>query len=90
MIVEIVRVRPEPREQRGKVLHFQRRHPGQSDITGLSGLHQVYDYIRMLDADGYPPAFIEVGGLRLEFSRAVLKADRIVADVCIRERIADE
>jgi methionyl-tRNA formyltransferase len=90
MIEEIIRTSPEPREQQGEVVCFPRRHPGQSDIAGIAGLRQVYDHIRMLDADGYPSAFIEVGDLRLEFSRAELKDGRIIADVCIRERNADE
>lgn len=90
MIVEIVQTSPEPQPQQGEVVTFKRRRPEQSDIAGLTELRQVYDYIRMLDADGYPPAFIEVGGLRLEFSRAALKEGKIVADVCIRERKTDE
>jgi methionyl-tRNA formyltransferase len=90
MIVDIVRTTPEPQPQQGEVVSFSRRRPEQSDIAALTDLRQVYDYIRMLDADGYPPAFIEVGGLRLEFSRAALKEGEIVADVRICERKTDE
>ena len=39
----------------------------------------------MLDAEGYPLAFLDYGGLRFEFSRATLRTGRIVADVTIRE-----
>ena len=35
----------------------------------------------MLDAEGYPKAFIKFGNYRLEFSRSSLKNDRIIADV---------
>ena len=31
---------------------------------------EIYDYIRMLDAEGYPRAYIEFGGYRLEFEQA--------------------
>jgi methionyl-tRNA formyltransferase len=37
----------------------------------------------MLDAEGYPKAFIDVKGFRYEFRRASLKDGRIVADVVI-------
>ena len=36
-------------------------------------LNKVYDYIRMLDAEGYPKAFLNFGNFRLEFLRASLK-----------------
>jgi methionyl-tRNA formyltransferase len=38
----------------------------------------------MLDADGYPPAFLEYGGFRLEFRRSSRYHDRVVAEVTIR------
>lgn len=37
----------------------------------------------MLDAEGYPQAFLNIGNLRLMFNRASLKKDRILADVTI-------
>ena len=35
----------------------------------------------MLDADGYPPAFIRVGNYKIEFSRATKKVDALYASV---------
>lgn len=90
MIAEIVRNSPEPQPQEGEVVCFARRRPEQSDIADLTDLRQVFDYIRMVDAEGYPRAFIEVGGLRLEFSRASLRGDAIHADVRICERKSNE
>ena len=41
-------------KQSGEIVTFQRRRPEQSEIpVGLS-LRQIYDYIRMLDGEGYP------------------------------------
>jgi methionyl-tRNA formyltransferase len=37
----------------------------------------------MLDADGYPPAFLEIGDLRLEFGRSRLGPAEVTADVRI-------
>jgi methionyl-tRNA formyltransferase len=44
----------------------------------------VYDFVRMLDATGYPPAFLEAGALRLEFSESRLGEDYVDARVRIR------
>lgn len=85
MITEIVKNNLTPIPQQGKVVEFKRRKPAESNIAELDSIEQVYDYIRMLDAEGYPNAFLECGNFRLEFSRASLKADNsIVADVKIR------
>jgi methionyl-tRNA formyltransferase len=70
MIEEIVRKRPEPQPQSGAVVTFARRRPAESDLAGLADLDSVFDHIRMLDADGYPHAFLEGEGLRVEFSGA--------------------
>ena len=86
MIVEIVTSRPEARPQIGEVTHFTRRRPKDGDISAISDLERVHDMIRMLDADGYPPAYVDVGGLRLEFSRSSLRLGEVVADVRIRVR----
>jgi methionyl-tRNA formyltransferase len=83
MIGELVRRRPAPRPQRGRVTVFRRRRPEESAIVAPASLTALHDFIRMLDAEGYPRAFLEHGGFRFEFSRAALKDGRIVADVSI-------
>ncbi|MBN1793550.1 MAG: methionyl-tRNA formyltransferase [Candidatus Omnitrophica bacterium] len=88
MIPRIIKDEPVPVPQKGKVVRFKRRLPEQGTIARLSSLTKVYDYIRMLDAEGYPPAFMEVSGLRLEFFDAQKKKDYITAKV--RLRIKDE
>lgn len=86
MIVEILQSRPEPSPQMGEPTHFSRRKPEDGDISPTADLQRVHDTIRMLDADGYPPAYIDVGDLRLEFSRSSLRLGEVVADVRIRVR----
>ena len=54
-----------PRPQKGKVTYFKRRTPRESRIK--RGMN-IYDFIRMLNADGYPKAFIESAGFRFEFT----------------------
>ena len=86
MIAEIVKTSPEPEEQQGKPTIFRRRTPEEGNIAELKEIRQIYDYIRMLDAEGYPRAFLEVGAFRFEFHRASLTQDGILADVVIRRK----
>ena len=86
MIIEIVRSNIIPYPQQGEPVVFKRRKPSEGNIESLTDLERVFDYIRMLDADGYPPAFLETEYLRLEFSRASRRATEIVADVKISLR----
>ncbi len=83
MIQRIIREEMTPVEQQGEVVSFRRRKPEESRIASPASLAQLYDFIRMLDADGYPHAFLEHAGFRFELSRPALYDGRIVADVKI-------
>ncbi|MGB4839022.1 MAG: hypothetical protein WBP08_08515 [Saprospiraceae bacterium] len=83
MIDEIITNEIKPFPQIGEAVVFQRRKPSQSDVSNIDNLNKIYDFIRMLDAEGYPQAFIETEFLRFEFSRASLKKEGILADVRI-------
>lgn len=86
MIVEILRTQPVPVPQQGEVTTFKRRKPEDSNLDGSTTLNELFDRIRMMDADGYPPAFWDVGNFRLHVTRASRKTDRILADLCITLR----
>lgn len=87
MITEIISENLSPLPQAGEVTIFKRRKSSDGNMEALSSIEQVYNYIRMLDAEGYPNAFIEVGDFRFEFSRASLKSNEIViADVRISKK----
>jgi methionyl-tRNA formyltransferase len=90
MIPFILNKKPEPQKQKGEAVKFERRKPKESEIEKNFSISKVYDYIRMLDAEGYPKAFIKYGDLKLEFNRAKLTADGIVADVKITEINKDD
>ena len=90
MIASIVKNTPEPIPQMGEVVTFKRRQPKDGDMVELADLEKVYDYIRMLDAEGYPPAFISTPHLVFEFNAASLKEDYIEAKVSIRKRNRNE
>lgn len=83
MIVRILSESPEPLPQQGMVVDFQRRLPSQSNLLDCSqgDITQWYDQIRMLDAPGYPPAYLEIGGMRIEFKRVSQSCDGLNAVV---------
>ena len=81
MVLEMNTQNPEPKPQAGTPTVFKRRKPEESRIVAAKHLRSLYDFVRMLDADGYPKAFMIHEGFRYEFSRAALKDGRICADV---------
>lgn len=84
MIREMIEKEPAPRPQEGEPTNFKRRKPAESEIPARDSLRDLHDFIRMLDAEGYPRAFLVHQGYRYELSRAALYEGRIVADVVIK------
>lgn len=83
MIEELIEEGIEPRPQSGDVVNFKRRKPEEGNIAVLKSLDQIYDYVRMLDADGYPHAFIDFNGIRVEFTNVSKSDDQLIANVRI-------
>jgi methionyl-tRNA formyltransferase len=83
MIERMIREEMTPVAQEGKPVDFKRRMPAESEVANPPSLEALYDFIRMLDADGYPRAFFNYSGMRFELSRPALYDGRIVADVKI-------
>jgi methionyl-tRNA formyltransferase len=77
---------PVPIEQVGEAVLFKRRKPEQSRLPEMGSLSSAYDFIRMLDADGYPHAFIEHGEFMIKFSKAQLENGRLIAEVEINKQ----
>ena len=83
MIVEMLARNPGPKAQKGKPTVFKRRTPEQGNLAAAKSLDEGFDLIRMLDAEGYPNAFLNAGPFKIEFTRASRKVDWIAADVRI-------
>lgn len=83
MIEEIVLNKPIPQLQQGEPVFFKRRSKNDGEIGSLVELENVYDYIRMLDCEGYPNAFLETTHFRFEFSNAFLSH----TDKCITANV---
>ena len=84
MIEEIVVDQPEPVPQSGTPVIFSRRRPEESRLPRNETPAAIFDHIRMLDAEGYPRAFLDYGDFRLEFRDARLEDDEVDARVIFR------
>ena len=83
MIKKIVNKNYKLTKQNGKVVTFKRRTPKQSNIKNLTTLNDIYNYIRMLDADSYPAAFLETKNIQFLFSKAKKSKNKLKATVQI-------
>ena len=77
MAKEIIAKKLKPKAQIGTPVIFKRRSPEESAIPTNLTPRQLYDFIRMLDAEGYPHAFTRHGEYLVEFTQAKLD-DQIV------------
>ena len=84
MISEIIAKNLEPKKQEGEIVKFKRRKPEDSNISAVEDLKKTYDYIRMLDADGYPHAFLETSKLKYEFTKANFSTDEEIITAHVR------
>lgn len=85
MIPHIVNNRPTPIPQKGTIETFQRLSQKDNELKPEFDLNKIYNYIRMVDGEGYPNAFIKFGDYKIKFSRASLKHNKIVATVEIEK-----
>lgn len=86
MIPRFIGNNPEPCEQVGEPVVFKRRKPSDSEIPDGLSQRQLYDYIRMLDGEGYPTAYKDVGDVRIYFRNAKLENDTVTAETTIIKR----
>lgn len=84
MIFDIITNRIKPIPQIGEVTEFNRRRQEDSNLRGLSDITKVYDYIRMLDCEGYPHAFIDTTNFKFEFNNASFDETRKIITANVR------
>lgn len=78
MIWKIKQDLPIPKKQKGKVIKFKRRTPEQSNIEHVK-FGKVYDFIRMLDADDYPKAFLKAREFKISFYGVQKNGEELVS-----------
>lgn len=86
MIPKILQGEIVPIKQKGEVVSFKRLKPENSKINNQEDLKNVYDKIRMLDAEGYPKAYLETDKLKIEFHKARIKNGTITSVANIYEK----
>ncbi|BFM42310.1 hypothetical protein CFS9_09510 [Flavobacterium sp. CFS9] len=84
MIFDIIQKELIATPQFGEVTEFTRRKPEDSNIIELTSLEETYDYIRMLDCEGYPKAFIENDSLKFEFDKAIFNETEKIITANVR------
>ncbi len=85
MIVELIQKKPTPQPQMGEVTEFKRRTADQGDLQLAQSYEQIYDMIRMLDAPGYPAAFLKTKHGQFEFYNVQMIDGEIKAEVRIKK-----
>lgn len=90
MIEQIIIQNPDPQPQIGEPTLFRRRTPAESRLPTDGDLTGLYDHIRMLDAEGYPKAFVQQGPFTIEFGNATMVGEAITAIVKITRRKIDD
>lgn len=85
LIPWIIKEQPTPVSQSGDITTFSRRKPEESELQADMSMVTVYDYIRMLDAEGYPNAFVMLGDKKISFTKAKLENGKIDAHVVIED-----
>lgn len=80
MIPEFFKEIPKLEKQTGKVTIFKRRKLEDGKIAADMCPEKIYDYIRMLDAEGYPRAYLEWGDYKLEFEQPVFSEEENIVE----------
>ena len=75
-------------KQKGSSSTYKRRIENQSNIGyyKLNSLKKYYDFIRMLDANGYPNAFSKFGKFKFYFKNAKLRKKSVTGEFEIKKK----
>ena len=79
MIPQLLRHEIVPHPQIGEVVTFKRRTPEESEMPENLSIRQRYDFIRMLDGEGYPNAFIRIHGKKIFLTNASIHNGKLIA-----------
>lgn len=79
MIPKLLNSNIKPIKQIGDIVNFKRRTPEESNIISLENksLTKIYDFIRMLDAEGYPKAYLDLDSSKIEFSEVNIENNKL-------------
>lgn len=92
MIPEFLKRELKPYKQEGEILEFKRRKPEESNfynfLTEKNDIDdkKIYDFIRMLDGEGYPKAYLEIGKYKMELKNIKLEVDGLSGEFKIKRK----
>ncbi|GAH79194.1 unnamed protein product, partial [marine sediment metagenome] len=90
MIEEILNKNLKPIPQQGEIVRFSRRKPEDGNMEQLNDIKKIYDYVRMLNGEGYPRAFFEIKNIKYEFYNPILKNEELETKVLIKKKDNEE
>ena len=76
-------------KQKGISTYFRRRVDNDSDLSLIKSISikKIFDFIRMLDAPGYPKAFIKFKNFKVELYDAKLNSEHLNAKIKISTKL---
>ena len=75
------------KKQIGKSLFYKRRSSELSKVPlSIKNINKIYDFIRMLDAEGYPKSFLKLKNFKIEFFNAIKKKNKIYGNFEIKKK----
>ena len=83
MILFICENNPKPFKQNGKPYIFKRLTYKDNELKKNFSLNELYDRIRMVDAEEYEKSYIIFGNYKIEFKNAKKKGDELNAEIRI-------
>lgn len=80
-----------PYKQKGEILKFKRKKTEESNFYKYLSENKVkekniYDFIRMVDGEGYPKAYLEIGEYRIELVKIKLKEKELSGKFIIKKK----
>ena len=83
MIRILIKKKIKPKKQIGKIYRFKRIKKENSEIKNEKNITEIYNKIRMLNADGYPSAYIKFKNIKIFLTNPILKKNSIFCDAKI-------
>lgn len=81
MIPKILENSLVPKKQEWEIISFKRRKEEEWELKRDFSLNKIYDFIRMLDWEWYPNAFIQFGNKKITFTNAELSYWKLNANI---------
>jgi methionyl-tRNA formyltransferase len=88
MIKILVKKNIKPKKQKKSKIIFKRLSIKDNEInfSALKNIIDIYDKIRMVDAETYPRAYCDLGNFKLTLSNSKVKGSKLLASVVIQKK----